>query len=66
MADSGEDDVGGVTLAALEVATAEVLISLHVANSDREGLSLPIYRGADHGSGGTDLCATPGQADQGL
>ena len=28
MADSGEDDVGGVALAALEVATSEVPISL--------------------------------------
>jgi len=28
----GEDDIGGVARAALEVATAEVPVSLHVAN----------------------------------
>ena len=30
MADGGEDDVGGIALAALEVAAAEVTIGLHV------------------------------------
>ena len=33
----GEDDVGGVALAAHEVAMAEVLISLHVANDGFDG-----------------------------
>ena len=37
MADSGEDDVGGVALAALEVAAAEVSVSLHVANNGFDG-----------------------------
>ena len=35
VANSGQDDVGGVALAALEAATAEVPISLHVANDCR-------------------------------
>ena len=37
MADSGEDDVGGVAHAALEVATAEVPIGLHVPNDGFDG-----------------------------
>jgi hypothetical protein len=37
VADSGEDDVSGVALAALEVATAEVPVSLHVANDGFDG-----------------------------
>ena len=37
MADGGEDDIGGVARAALEVATAEVPVSLHVANDSFDG-----------------------------
>jgi hypothetical protein len=39
MADSGEDEVSGVALAALEVATAEVPSSLHVANHGFDALA---------------------------
>ena len=37
MADGSEDDVGGVALATLEVAAAEVPIVLHVANDGFDG-----------------------------
>jgi hypothetical protein len=37
VADNSEDDVGGVALACLEVAAAEVPVSFHVANDGFDG-----------------------------
>ena len=37
VADGGEDDVGGVALAAFEVAAAEMAVSLHVADHGFDG-----------------------------
>ncbi len=34
MADGGEDDVGGVAFAALEIASPEMALGLHVAGFD--------------------------------
>ncbi len=37
MADGGEDDVGGIASAALEIAAAEVTFGLHVADHGLDG-----------------------------
>src|SRR5262245_25775340 len=37
MADGGEDDVGGIALAALEMAAAEVTVGLHVSDHGLDG-----------------------------
>ena len=37
MADGGEDDVGGIAFAALEMAAAEVTIGLHVSDHGLSG-----------------------------
>jgi len=37
VADSGEDDVGGIALAALEIAAAEVTVGLHVSDHGLDG-----------------------------
>jgi len=37
VADGGEDDVGGIALAALEMAATEVPIGLHVADHGLDG-----------------------------
>ena len=37
MTDGGEDDVGSITLSALEIAAAEVPVSFHVANDGFDG-----------------------------
>ena len=40
MADGGEDDVGGIAFAALEMAAAEVTIGLHVSDGHYRAKSL--------------------------
>jgi hypothetical protein len=42
VADGGEDDVGGIALAALQVAAAEVTIGLHVTDHGLDGGAAPI------------------------
>jgi hypothetical protein len=37
VADAGEDDVGGIALAALEMAAAEVTVGLHVSDHGLDG-----------------------------
>jgi len=37
VADGGEDDVGGIALAALEMAAAEVTVGLHVSDHGLDG-----------------------------
>jgi hypothetical protein len=39
VADGGEDDVGGITFAALEMAAGEVIVGLHVSDHGLSGAS---------------------------
>ncbi len=41
MADGSENDVGSITVAALEIAAAEVAIGLHVTDHGLDGGSTP-------------------------
>ena len=48
MADGGEDHVGGIAGAALEVAAAEVPVGLHVTDHGLDGRSASDRRRIDH------------------
>ena len=41
MADGGQDDVGGIALAALEMAAAEMSVGLHVTDHGLDGCAAP-------------------------
>ncbi len=47
MADGGEDDIGGITVAAFEVASAEVAVTFHMADDGLDSGSPPEL-GFDH------------------
>ena len=53
MADGGQDDVGGITLAALEIAAAEVAVGFHVTDHGFDGGAAPklASRQTRHASG---------------
>jgi hypothetical protein len=56
VADGGEDDVGGIALAALEMAAAEVTVGLHVFDHGLDGaaasqFALGLAGDEDNGSG---------------